>query len=60
MLAPHAVGAWVYPGGFSLGTNSNPATREVLGYWLIPIGLTLDAALTIGTTRLLRWALRFA
>jgi len=60
MIAPHSVGAWVYPGGFSLGTNNNPEAREVLGYWLIPVGLTLDAALTVGTTRLLRWALRFA
>jgi uncharacterized membrane protein len=60
IISPHDVGAWLYPGGFSIGTNSNPAARDVLGYWLIPVGLTLGAALIIGTTRLLRWTLRFA
>jgi uncharacterized membrane protein len=60
VIAPHDFGAWIYPGGFSIGTNTNPAARDVLGYWLIPVGLTLGAALTIGTTRLLRWTLRFA
>ncbi len=60
VIAPHDVGAWLYSGGFSIGTNSNPAARDVLGYWLIPVGLTLGTALTVGTTRLLRWTLRFA
>ncbi len=60
LVAPHDVGAWLSSDGFSIGTNSNPAARDVLGYWLIPVGLTLGTLLFVGTTRLLRWTLRFA
>jgi uncharacterized membrane protein len=60
IFAPAEVGAWLSPGGFSIGTNSNPAAREVMGFWLIPVGLTLGSLLIVGTTRLLRWSLRFA
>jgi uncharacterized membrane protein len=57
---PHEVGAWVTPSGLSLGTNSNPAAREVLGWWIVPVGLIVGSLLLVGTTRLLRWFLRFA
>jgi uncharacterized membrane protein len=60
IIAPHEVGAWLSSGGFSIGTNSNPEARDVLGYWLIPVGLTLGTFLLVGTTRLLRWFLKFA
>jgi uncharacterized membrane protein len=60
ILFPHDVGAWLYPGGFSIGTNSNPAARDVLGWWLVPVGMTVGAMTVIATTRLLRWTLRFA
>jgi uncharacterized membrane protein len=60
IFAPAEVGAWLSPGGFSIGTNSNPAAREVLGYWLIPVGLTLGSFLVVATTRVLRWSLHFA
>lgn len=36
-----------------------PATREILGWWIIPVGLVFGPLLMIGTTRLLRWTLRF-
>ncbi len=61
VFAPTEVGAWLYPGGFSIGTHSgDPGARDVLGYLLIPLGLTLGSLLVVGTTRLLRWSLRFA
>jgi uncharacterized membrane protein len=61
IFAPAEVGAWLYPGGFSIGTHSGGAgARDVLGYWLIPVGLTIGSLSIVGTTRLLRWTLRFA
>src|SRR5262249_34281170 len=36
IFSPGQFGAWVTPGGFSIGTNSNPAAREILGWWLVP------------------------
>ena len=60
IFAPHAVGFWVSPDTFSIGTNSNPAARDALGWWLVPVGLGLGVGLFVGTTRLLRWSLRFA
>jgi hypothetical protein len=36
-----------------------PATHEIPGWLIIPLGLVLGPLLLIGITRLLRWALRF-
>jgi len=60
MIAPDKFGAWVSPDTFSIGTNDNPAAHDVLGMWLIPVGLVLGTVFTIATTWLLRWAMRFA
>jgi uncharacterized membrane protein len=60
VVAPSQFGAWVSPGSFSIGTNDHAGARDVLGFWLIPVGLVLGTLFTIGTTRLLRWAMRFA
>ena len=60
ILFPHEVGAWVYPGSFSIGTNSNPAAHEVLGWWLLPVGLVAGSVALVLTTWLLRWAMGFA
>jgi len=58
---PIHVGAWVGPNRiFDIGVNHDPAARDVLGWWLIPIGLVGGSALLIATTRALRWTLRFA
>jgi uncharacterized membrane protein len=57
---PARVGAWVGGGRFVIGTLFVPGARDVLGWWLVPIGLTLGALIVLGTTRLLRWTLRFA
>jgi hypothetical protein len=40
--------------------NNDPAARDVLGWWLVPIGLIGGPALVLGTTWVLRWTLRFA
>jgi uncharacterized membrane protein len=60
IIAPDQVGAWVGAGHFSIGTNSDLGARDVLGWWLVPIGLAVGALIVVGTTRLLRWTLRFA
>ena len=60
IIWPHEVGAWVGPGKFSIGTNSSLGAHDVLGWWLVPVGLGLGALVVMGTTRLLRWTLRFA
>lgn len=60
MIAPRVIGAWVSPGTFSLGTNNNPAAHEVLGWWLVPVGLAVGAIGVVATTWVLRWALGFA
>jgi uncharacterized membrane protein len=62
VISPHAVGAWVTQGSFNfnIGTNSSPNARDVLGWWLVPVGLAVGTLVVFGTTRLLRWTLRFA
>jgi uncharacterized membrane protein len=60
MIAPDKFGAWVSPMSFSIGTNDNPSAHELLGIWLIPVGLVLGTLFTIGTTWLLRWSMKFA
>ena len=61
IIAPHAVGAWVGPHTvFDIGVNNDPTARDVLGWWLVPVGLAGGAAIVIATTRVLRWTLRFA
>jgi len=58
---PDKVGAWSGGGAhFVIGTTSIPGARDVLGWWLVPIGLVVGALIVLGTTRLLRWTLRFA
>ena len=60
IMSPDHVGAWVHGGRFSIGTVSDPGARDVLGWWLVPVGLAVGALVVVGTTRLLRWTLRFA
>jgi uncharacterized membrane protein len=60
-IFPGRVGAWVTPDGdLTIGMTATPGAQDVLGWWLIPIGLAVAALVLVGTTRLLRWALRFA
>lgn len=60
IISPDKVGAWLHGGSFSIGTTSDPAARDVLGWWLVPVGLAAGSFVVFGTTRLLRWTLRFA
>jgi uncharacterized membrane protein len=60
IFAPSQIGACVGPHAFNIGTNNDPAARDVLGWWLLPVGLLGGAALFLATTRTLRWTLRFA
>jgi uncharacterized membrane protein len=60
IFAPSQVGAWVGAHEFNIGVNHDPTAREVLGWWLVPVGLAAGAALVFATTRVLRWTLRFA
>jgi uncharacterized membrane protein len=58
---PVHIGAWVGPHAiFNIGTNNDPAARDVLGWWLVPVGIVGGSGLFIATTRALRWTLRFA
>ena len=61
IIAPSRYGAWVGPHTiFDIGVNNDPTVRDVLGWWLIPVGLVGGAVLIAATTHLLRWCLRFA
>jgi len=60
IFSPSHVGAWVGPHTlFDIGVNNDPTARDVLGWWLVPLGLVGGAALILATTRVLRWTLRF-
>ncbi len=60
IFSPDKIGAWIHGGSFSIGTTTDPAARDVLGWWLVPVGLAVGVLVVFGTTRLLRWTLRFA
>lgn len=60
-ILPDRVGAWLSPHGFTIGvSDAMPAATDVLGWWLIPVGLIGGAIFLIATTRFLRWMLRYA
>jgi uncharacterized membrane protein len=59
-IFPDHVGAWLGDGGFSMGMKDTPGQNEILGWWIIPVGLVAGTLLVIATTRFLRWMLRFA
>ncbi len=62
-IHPHSAGLWILPDGtgdyqFSLrlGFGGVPAGgREVLGWWIVPIGLALGFWLVMLTTRFALW-----
>ena len=61
VIAPGQIGAWVGPHNiFDIGVNNDPAARDVLGWWLVPLGIVGGSDLFMATTRVLRWTLRFA
>lgn len=60
MIAPHEIGAWWSPGSFSIGTTNDPAAHDMLGWWLVPVGLMVGSVALVATTLALRWSFRFA
>jgi len=69
LVWPHATGLWMefYPdgspksasAGFGSGYSYQPPPgREVLGWWLVPAGLVLGAALLFLTFRFGTWCIR--
>ncbi len=60
VIAPGQFGAWLGPGTFSIGTTTGSSARDVLGWWLVPVGLVVGALGLVATTLVLRWSLQFA
>jgi len=60
---PQTAGVWLYPGSagdtelsFRLGFGVPPAgAHEVLGWWIVPLGLVAGAVLIVVTTRFALW-----
>jgi hypothetical protein len=63
---PQSAGLWIYPAGggnseisLRLGFGSPPPDgRDLLGWWIVPIGLLLGCGLVMLTTRFGLWCLR--
>jgi hypothetical protein len=63
---PQTAGLWVFPDGsgnpvtsFRLGFGSPPVgSRDVLGWWIVPIGLVVGSGLLMLTTRFALWCAR--
>ena len=54
---PSYVGLWVDPPAFTLGVLSaaDRHGRELLGWWIVPIGWTIGPLALIWTTRFVQW-----
>jgi len=62
---PHTAGLWIIPDGavdveisLRLGFGSIPAGREVLGWWIVPLGLVAGFGLVMLTSRCALWCAR--
>jgi uncharacterized membrane protein len=66
LFHPHTAGLWAYPNGagdseisFRLGFGSVPVGgRDVLGWWILPIGWIAGGALVMLTTHIAVWFVR--
>jgi hypothetical protein len=66
LVHPHTAGLWLIPlsdGGFAvslrMGFGSPPIDgRELLGWWVLPLGLIGGCALVVLTTRFALWSAR--
>ncbi|HWF00333.1 MAG TPA: hypothetical protein VG248_11095 [Caulobacteraceae bacterium] len=58
-VLPKEVGLWRGPGSFVLGVADHHGPgAELMGWWVIPVGLALGLLLAFGTWRHGRWSLR--
>lgn len=65
-IHPQTAGMWIYPAGgedrtisLRLGFGSAPPDgSEVLGWWIVPIGLIVGCGLVMLTTRFALWCVR--
>ncbi len=57
---PSHVGLWLDPPAFSLGyfTAADHLKREILGWWIVPLGLAVGTLSMVWTTRLVQWLIR--
>jgi hypothetical protein len=63
---PHSAGLWIFPNGsgdfemsFRLGFGSPPVGgKDVLGWWIVPIGWVAGCGLVMLTTRVAAWCVR--
>ena len=66
LFHPHTAGLWIFPNGsgdsqisFRLGFGEVPAGgRDVLGWWVVPIGWTAGCGLGMLTTYVAVWLVR--
>jgi len=66
LFHPRTAGLWVFPNGsgdfemsFRLGFGSTPAGgRDVLGWWIVPIGWLVGCGLVMLTTYIALWFVR--
>jgi len=61
VLSPHDVGLWLGSGGLPRLTVDGPGppgTHELLGWWLVPFGLVVGAALFFLTKHFAQWWIR--
>ncbi len=66
LLHPRTAGLWIFPNGsgdfemsFRLGFGSAPAGgRDVLGWWIVPVGWLVGCALVMLTTYIALWFAR--
>jgi hypothetical protein len=63
LLSPHDVGLWYRPGALSIPRimidGPGPAgTRELLGWWFVPLGMAAGAILFLLTRQLGLWRIR--
>ena len=66
IIHPHTAGLWAFRGStgdletsLRLGFGSAPAGgRDVLGWWIVPIGLVVGCGLVLLTTRFALWCAR--
>jgi hypothetical protein len=65
-IHPQTAGLWIYPTGgadstisLRLGFGSPPPdARDLLGWWIVPIGLVVGCGLVMLTTRFALWCVR--